>query len=528
MVADEMRERSGDISWRPWLIEVLCALAAIGMTLFLVTHLAQSSGRGELMFLDGDSMLTALFARSIWEGTAQDWSMSASLFVPELAVFTALAATGWSVPVLQFVSAMLNFVALYVVLRVCAMTLPPRRGRSAASALLAYLAVVGLALLEGAGGRSSLELTSLLAMTTYYSATVLATLLAVGLVVRLIARDAPSLPLVVTLAAVVVLSVFSNPLFVAWAVLPLLLVLTAVGVTCKGWRQILFAGVLLVAGSILGFLLRIPMRSTLVTTTASYLRPQQMGETLAYHRRLLLERLDAPGGWVALIATVALLILGIVLTVHFARVRAAGPLLLALFSWFAPLAANVGFILMGSGASRYLQLWAFVPVLALVALGVGLGSISPEPRQDARARLAVAGAGIVAAVGLLLGILALPSAVRVTTTMDESLVCAVDWVNSSDRVGGGQFWSIRAIKAHVDDPARVLQVQPNMQGYGWIIDRADFLRHTSVSFLISDLWSSRWELPSEARDLPSTIVECGRFRIIDFGEAEIELGPRWP
>ncbi len=525
------------MSRRPWLIEALCAIAAFGMALVVVTHLAHSSGRGEMMFLDGDSMLTAIFARSVLEGAAQDWAMSASLFVPEFIAFTALAATGLSVTALQFLSAVLNFMALYLALRACAMTLPHSRARSAASALLAYLAVIGFALLEGEGGRSSLEPASLIAMTTYYSATVLATLLAVGLAVRLISRDAPPLPLVVTLAGLVVLSVFSNPLFVAWAVLPLLVVLTAVGIFCGRWHQLLFVAGTLIAGSVLGFLLRMPMRHAIVIDTVSYLRPAQMRETWAYHGRLLAERLAEPGGWIALVVTAGLVISGIVLSVLFARARAAGPLLLALFSWFAPLATNIGFIVLGSGAARYLQLWAFAPVLALVALGIGSGALrtrdeavaAGSPDADAQpARLPVMLAGAAAAVGVCLGLVALPAAVHAATSVDESLTCAVDWVNDTDRVGGGQFWSIRAIKAHVDDPARVLQVRPSLQGDGWLIDRGDFVRHTSVSFLISDWHSSGWQLPESAQWLPFTIVECGRFRITDFGDAQIELGPRSP
>lgn len=527
MVAADTSERSPGLSWRPWVIEVLCLIAAVGSTLFLVSHLATSSGRGELMFLDGDSMLTALFARSVLEGTAHDWAMSASLFVPELATFTLLAMTGWGVGVLQFLSAVLNFVGLYLVLRVCALTLPQNRARSAVAALLAYLVIVGLALLEGAGDRNSLEVASLLAMTTYYSATVLATILTVGLTARLVSRANRSLPLMAVLAGVVVVSVFSNPLFAAWAVLPLLVVLVGVGIVCRLPRRSLLIAAILIAGTVLGFLLRIPMRHALVTNTASYLRPAQMGDTLVYHGRLLAERLALPGGWAAVLVTGLLIALGMVLTVVFARSRHPGPLLLATFSWLAPIATNVGFILMGSGASRYLQLWAFVPALALIALVVGVRQRAEDPARRLRP-LALALASAVAVAGVTLGSAALPSGVRAATTLDADVACAVEWANGTERVGGGQFWSIRAIKTHVDDPARILQISRAFAGDGWLVDRGDYLRHQSVSFVISDLWSARWELPEGYRDIPSTIVECGRFTIRDFGEVQIPLGPRWP
>ena len=178
---------------------------------------------------------------------------------------------------------------------------------------------------------------------------------------------------------------------------------------------------------------------------------------------------------------------------------------------------------MGSEASRYLQLWAFAPALALLALFVS--DHSPLRRAP---RSTLAFAAIAAVSGMLLGAITLPAGMRIALTADEPVACAVDWVNSTERIGAGQFWSIRAIKAYINDPGRLLQVNESLAGYGWLVDRGDYLRHQSVSFLIEDAQSQRWVLPSGYEDLAFTVVECGRFQIIDFGDAEIPVGPRWP
>lgn len=248
-------------------------LGALGLALFVVTYLAGTADRGELMFLDGDSMIVPLFSQSILEGTASNWAMSAVLFVPEIILFLGLSLTGWGIQEVQFLAAVLNFVGLYLVFRAAAVTLA-KGNRAALAATTGFVAVCLLALTEGGGDGDSLQLTSLLAMTTYYAATVLGALLTVGITRRIVGNASPQRALAVALFAIV-------------------------------------------GGSALGYLLRIPLAPWIVADPDNYFQPTRSGESFAYYWFLLIERLSSPAGVFAVVIVVALTVLGAWLTVRF-------------------------------------------------------------------------------------------------------------------------------------------------------------------------------------------------------------------
>lgn len=189
----------------------------------------------------------------------------------------------------------------------------------------------------------------------------------------------------------------------------------------------------------------------------------------------------------------------------------------AAYSWFAPLATTVGFILMGTEAARYLQLWAFAPALALIIL---IADARPAELAVTRWQRLAATAAIPALLGGTLAAIAFPSAVEQATATDPSLDCAVEWVNESGAVGAGQFWSVRAVKTHINDPAQLIQTDFALRDYAWLVDRADFAQ-PAVAFLIIDDQSDGFTLPPGREDLPSTTIDCGRFQIVDYGPAEI-------
>ncbi|WP_234024185.1 hypothetical protein [Microbacterium sp. str. 'China'] len=76
---------------RVWGRELAGWAAALALALVAVGHLA-SSPRSVLMFDDGDSLIVALVGRSVLDGGGGDWALSSVLFLPEIAVFTALDA----------------------------------------------------------------------------------------------------------------------------------------------------------------------------------------------------------------------------------------------------------------------------------------------------------------------------------------------------------------------------------------------------------------------------------------------------
>ena len=185
--------------------------------------------------------------------------MSSVLFLPEIAVLWLLSLLGLGVNGTLAVAGVVNVVALYGALRVAAGSVARARA-PIAGALLALGGFALLAATESSPSRDALELASLLTTTTYYSATVVGAVLAVGLVAALrtstaaasVSRHAASrrrrtrptsarVPwaAMVGIAAVAAASVLTNPLFAAWATVPVVLVLGVVALWARDaelWR----------------------------------------------------------------------------------------------------------------------------------------------------------------------------------------------------------------------------------------------------------------------------------------------------
>lgn len=491
-----MRELAG------WLVATSIAL--------LTAAIVVSSSRAELLLRDGDSLIVALFVRSALSGEPLDWAMSSVLFVPESAAFVTLDATlPLSTNGLLLASAVLNLLALYGAIRLAA----GRQRDDAATVAWSLIALATFGLLattESSASRDALELASLQLTTTYYSATVVAVVLAAGLVRRMLERQTRGILLPVALAAVAAVSTLSNPLFAVWATVPLAAVLVVGALRGSMRGRLLLAASALVGGTAAGFLLRIPFSAWIANTGADYAQPSQWRESLGYYGQLLADRVQTPGGAVAVTVTVALLVLAVVLSV---RSREPGTRFIATSAWAMPAVVVIGAILLGTHAARYLQPVAFAPVLALVAAP----RIVRLPTGVRRAGLAAVGA-----LALVAGALSVPVLVRAAEDPDPDLACVTSWTDESGRTGAGQFWTVRLPKLHADDPARLVQVDHRLNGYAWLVNRTDFAVG-EVTFLIEDAQTVPWDLPVTRE--PDAVIDCGRYSILDFGSDALPLGP---
>ncbi|GAA1154078.1 hypothetical protein F6W69_01085 [Microbacterium oxydans] len=493
---------------RVWVRELAGWSGALAVAVITVAQVA-SSARAELLFRDGDSLVVGMFARSLLSGAPLDWAMSSVLFLPESAVFSGLdAALGLDVNGLLTVNAVVNMLALYGALRVA---VGRRRDRTApvAWALLGMGTFAILAMTDLSGSRDALELASLLLTTTYYAATVVAVVLCVGLVRRVLDRSAGGIGALIALGAIAAVSTLSNPLFAAWATVPLSLLLLVMLLRPPRRTRTATILVVLVIGTALGFLGRIPLRAWIANTGAGYIQPELWTESAGYYGGLLLDRLATPAGIFGVVVVVALVGWAIANT---ARVGDTGSRFVATVAWAMPALVLVGAIALGTHAARYLQPLAFGPVLVIVA--------APHiPRMPARAPHALtATAAVLLLVG---GALSVPRLVAASTTPDPDLTCVTDWVDASGRIGGGQFWTVRLPKLHVADPRHLVQVDHELNAYAWLVNREDF-DVDGVSFLVEDSQTVAWQLSTPA--IPDDVVECGRYRILDFGERVLPLG----
>jgi hypothetical protein len=496
---------------RVWARELAGWSAAVAVAVIAAAQVA-ASARSELLFRDGDSLIVALFARSVLAGPGAEWALSSVLFLPESAVFTGLAATlPFDVNTLFAINAVINMLALYGAVRLVA---GRRRGGGApvAWSLLAVGVFAVYAMTETSSSRDAMELASLTLTTTYYSATVIGVVLAVGLVRHALDRGAaPATVLVLTLGAVATASTLTNPLFAVWGTVPLAVVLAVCAVLSQALRRrmlVLLSTLLL--GTALGALGRIPFGEWIANTGAGYARPDRWTESLTAYLGLFAARLSSPLGVVAVVLGVALVVFAVVRTV---RAADAGSGVVAATAWVAPVLVLVGAIALGTNAARYLQPLAFAPILSLVAAPRAL-------RLPARTRQVSAAA---AAVALLVGgALGIPRLAAAASAPDPDRTCVTDWVEASGRTGGGQFWTVRLPKLHLTDPSRLVQVDHVLDGYAWLVDRRDFAVG-EVSFLVEDAQTVPWLLPDGAT--PDAVIECGRYRILDFGSAPLTIGP---
>lgn len=500
-----------------WARDVLALLVAVALGIAVVAAVA-ASPRSELLFRDADSLVTTLVVQSLAAGQPQDWAMSSVLFVPEIAVLWVLSLLGLGVNGTLALAGVVNMVALYGALRVAAGRVG--RGRMPrAGALLALGAFALLAASERSPSRDALELTSLLTTTTYYSATVVAAVVAVGLARRALDRSALGprrLPwaAMASLGLVAAASVVSNPLFAAWAVVPLGLVLV---VAALHRREALWLAGALVAGTAVGFAGRMPLAHLIANTGAGYADVSQWVASFGYYGDLLAERWNAPWGAASLVALAVLAGWCLAATVLLAARRDAGAAVVAACGWVMPLLVVVGAVALGTHAARYLQPAVFAPLLGLVVLP----SLLPARSGVLRFGWTVGATAVVVAVAAGLGI---PRIMTTASAPDADLACVVEWVDESGRTGAGQFWTIRLPKTHVADPRTLVQVDHRLNGYAWLVDRDDFAVG-EVSFLVTDRQSPAFDLPGSRTLADAELVSCGRYTIADFGADPLPLGP---
>ena len=521
-----------------WVVEIIAALCAAALAVLLLAHLT-GSPRVWLLLYDGDSVLPALIAGSLRVEQGQDWALSAIAFIPESAVYLALAALGLSTQATLALNAVVNLLALYAALRLVAgATLRGRRARPAL-ALAAFAVFVGFGLLESSASRETLELATLLATTTYYSAAVIATVLSLALLVRVVAPSRtgdPARPGRATrrtaalLTALTALSVTSNPIVVLWFVAPLLALAAlalATGLTPRA--RVAAAAFALLAGTAIGAVLRLPLAGVLTEGPGDKLRPVAGSAASArYYADLLAQRWTG-GGWPVIVAVVLLLALGVAGTVVALRARRLETALVATASWLIPLASVLGAIVVGTQSPRYLQPALVAPVLAVLALPVlaravrRRRSLAPAriermPAGRLGAPLAIAAAAALVATGLF----SAAATARRLASVDASVGCVVDWVEASARTGVGTFWSVRAPKAYLTDPRRLVQVDAELSGYAWLVNREDFSADRA-SFVVESDEGGAIAVPA---GLPEPErIDCGRYTVLDYGRAVLEIAP---
>ncbi|WP_138445244.1 hypothetical protein [Sinomonas susongensis] len=515
---------------RWWLAESIGLLVAVAFALVTVWHI-DATDRSWLLYYDGDSVLPALVRGSVLSGQPQDWALSAVLFIPEMGLYFALSVLGLGFKGTFALNAVVNLLLFYGVLRFLSGVVQRERPRAhrVVGALVAFGTMTGFALLESSSGYNDFQLASLLATTTYYSMTVLASIATTALTVRLLKARGLSrwrwLELV--LVGVAALSSLTNPLFLAWEVLPLGVVLALVAwKRVIRWRRSALAAALLALGSCLGLLARIPFGSLILRDGPSYVNPGKASVAAIFYPHMLAERASTIEGAVSLTAVIALILISVIVFRGSLATRDAGTAVLSGLAWLAPLAVMGGMILLGQFWVRYLQPLYFAPVCTLVLAprlftqgGALFRRLPDKAVKGLLAGLVVACLAVSTAAAGALG--------RSAAAVDPDLTCVKAWVSASHETGAGRFWAVRAAKALLPEPSQLVQVDSQFGEYAWLTNRTDY-SSTKVSFVVTDAEPTPLVLPSAARTAPSSNVHCGRYTITDFGAPILPIGPSSP
>jgi len=500
--------------------EALGGLVALTLSVIALRHVL-ATARVELLWYDGDSVLLPLVRRSMELGQPFEWAMSPALFFfPELPVYLLCAAVTATPQQALALNGVLVLLAVYALVRAAANELMPAARRSARIAVSAVALgfVTLLVLTESSATATSLELASLLLTTTYYYGAVLAMLGTAVLVLRAVRTGRASPTVLVVLGLLAACTTASNPLYVPWSGAPVVVTLLLLAAARRlPWRPVLLLAGTVTAGSIVGYLLRIPLRPFVSLDPSTYVQPSRAGETLQFFAALTDDRAGTAAGDAGLL----LLFVGVLLsaggTVWAWRVRTSRTVLVAAaLPLVTVVAVSVGVVVAGSETPRYLEPIVTAPLLALVAVAeltrtaVRTTRVH-RPRRGVRAVLAVAGAAV-----LLAGFATAPSTARaVASARYDPAACLDRWADGRDVVGVGQFWTARPLAAYAATNVQVLQVRDTFQTYPWLVDLAAY-RDAEPTFVVigtRDLWTTAVE---DSLGRPATITHCTGFDVYDY------------
>lgn len=514
---------AGPPSRRRWVAsgqEALGAAVALALAVIALGHVLVTE-RVALLWYDGDSVLLPLVERSIRLGQPFEWAMSPALFFfPELPVYLLCSLVTATPQQALALNGVLVLLAVYALVRAAANELMPAARRSARIAVSAVALgfVTAIVLTEYTATATSLELGSLLLTTTYYYGAVLAMLGTAVLVFRAVRTGRASVVVLVVTGLVAACTTASNPLYVPWSAAPVVVTLVLLSLARRvPWRPTGWMSAVLVAGSVVGYLLRIPLAPFVSLDPSTYVHPEQAGRTLAFFAALTDDRAGSARGDAELLLLFAGVVLAVGGTVWAWRVRTARTVLVAtVLPLVTVVAVSVGVVVAGSETPRYLEPIVTAPLLALVAVAELVRSAVRRTRVHRPRRGVQLAAAIAAVVVLLGGAAVAPTTVSTVATARYAPADCLDrWADGRQVTGVGQFWTVRPLAAYASDDVELLQVRDTFETYPWLVDLGAYrdARPTFVVIGANDVWTTAVE---DSLGAPATITHCTGFDVYDY------------
>ncbi|MCU1526911.1 MAG: hypothetical protein JWP75_674, partial [Frondihabitans sp.] len=508
------------------LAELAGFLGATVVALLAMAHLVLS-GRSTVFFYSGDSVLMPLVERSLREGQPFEWAMSSVLFfVPEIPVYTTIAAIVPGVHADLVVNAIVILVALYAILRgLIGVVLPQARRRLKIAVALAPIAVLLVcSLMEHTDHRGTLELVSLFLTTTYYYGTTLALVGTIALMIGAVAgssvrRRRAALAGIVLTAT---LATFSNPLFALWATVPGALALALLfrrGLVAR--RPLVVTAATLVGGSVLGYLARTPLQKYVSIELGHYFRFDRMMHSISFYVDDYFSTASSWQGAVEMtlltVAVTGVLAIALVALIRRWPTRITLGLTTSATSILVTVAVA---IVLGTTATRYLMPLFFAPTAASVVLAAYAVERIPQLTGLRLRRPGRRIPGALVAVSVALASVVGVAATRViesapSTQTYAAATCLAHWVGNRDLTGVGRFWTMRALKTYGSPAVKILQISADYNASLWLDNAADYTGQ-DISYLVVDHLSSFSESPVAELGPPVTTITCGEYSILDY------------
>ncbi len=339
----------------------------------------------------------------------------ALFFFPELPVYLLCSLVTATPQQALALNGVLVLLAVYALVRAAANELMPAARRSARITVsaLALGFVTAIVLTEYTATATSLELGSLLLTTTYYYGALLAMLGTAVLALRAVRTGRASATVLVVTGLVAACTTASNPLLraVVGGTRRRDLVLLSLARRVP-WRPTVWMSGALVAGSVVGYLLRIPLAPFVSLDPSTYVHPEQAGRTLAFFAALTDDRAGSARATPSCCCSSRGVVLAVGGTVWAWRVRTARTVLVAtVLPLVTVVAVSVGVVVAGSQTPRYLEPIVTVPLLALVAVAELVRSAVRRTRVHRPRRGVQLTVAVAAAVVLVGGVAVAPSTV---------------------------------------------------------------------------------------------------------------------
>jgi hypothetical protein len=542
------RTKREGLRWRLAIIafEIWPVVVVVFGGLIAIGKLSQSAWEGTFLY-NGDSLVLPLIEDSILRGEPLHWVFSSqNFFFPEGLFFFLSTLFTDSPRVALYTNAVLNLVALYVVLRIIARQLAHRsrhRFVEITIALGATVLFLVFVLLEPTASVNRSGTATTYLMTTYYYGVIITGLVVVSLtlwVTRSFAAEFDRRRVLIYWGVVGLLTtlvVFSDPLYLAQVLAPMAVgLLVLIWARRLSWRNAWILVAPGLVGSVLAFGLRYVFRGLFASELDSYVQLSQIPTAIHILYESLLEMSGSAQGSLKLIIItgVMLLTFSIMAFAIYSRFDKKAALKISTVEYFivtfvsvSSVSLLVGHVITGAITTRYLTPLYVFPLLTVVFVGVYvLRRLLVEVESaELRRNLSRFSLGVAAAASVLIvivGIINIPPVARSVSGVGYTTAdCFDEFVGDSDVNGVGSFWTVRQLDLYGSAEGDILQADAELGVYDWLNNVGAYDDKT-FSYVIVD---ETGLVPRESLAVlgdPAEIVVCSGYEIWDYAGTEGE------